>query len=551
MSSTGDSLLAGTLRSAVSWADSNPVSGTGVNTILFDPTVFNTPQTINIADELGTLGFTNTNAPVDLVGPGASLVTIEGDGGVGLFSVSPGVTASFSGLTISGGGGQNGGGVLNQGTLNLTNSVFANNTVVYYGGGIYNQGGTLNVSNTAFSGNTATYGLGGAIDNSGSLTVNYSTFTGGVAFEGGAIDNKGGGTLTVNDSTFDTNDAIQGGSLYNDSSATITASTFSNSTAFQGGAIANDLVASLVLLNSTIANNFAGQNGGGINQVGILNAYSTTIAYNAVAPGGAGGGIDASAGTTSLYNTIVADNTTGTGATATTSDISGLVSSLSSNNLIGGKTTGLANGVAGNLVGVTKLFLGTLADNGGPTKTVALLAGSPAIDAGAASFAIPSGTITAPATDQRGALRGPGGLNAGTAVDIGAYEASSSYQVSSSADDSSIGTLRSAVEWADANANANPTNVKTPAANTIVLATTQPISLTNGASCCRTPRRRLRSWAQGQTRSRSRRTTPRRCSRLRPAPPPRSPASRSPEEPRRVLCSGSPAPAAVLTTSVT
>ncbi len=481
VSNTGDSLLAGTLRSAVSWADSNPVSASGANTILFDPTVFNTPQTINIADELGSLSFTNTNAPVNLVGPGAALVTIEGDGGVGLFSVQPGVTASFSGLTISGGGGQNGGGILNQGTLSVANTAFTNDTVLYYGGGIYNQGGKLSVSNTTFSGNTATYGLGGAIDNSGSLTVNYSTFTGGKAFEGGAIDNKDAGTLTVNDSTFDSNDAIQGGSLYNDSNATISGSTFSNSTAFQGGAIANDLVSTLVLLNSTIANNFAGQNGGGINQVGSLTAYSSTIAYNAVAPGGAGGGIDASAGTTLLYNTIVADNTTGTGATATTSDISGLVSPLSSNNLIGGKSSGLTNGVSGNLVGVTKPLLGTLADNGGPTETVALLAGSPAIDAGAASFAIPSGTITAPATDQRGALRGPGGLNAGTAIDIGAYEASSSYEVYSSADDSSIGTLRAAVEWADANSNANPGNIKTPAANTIVLATTQPISLTNGA----------------------------------------------------------------------
>ena len=118
MSNTGDSVLAGTLRSAVSWADSNPVSsGSGANTILFDPTVFNTPLTINIADALGTLNFTNTNAPVNLVGPGGSLVTIEGDGGVGLFTVQPGVTVSLSGLTIEGGGGQNGGGILNQGTL--------------------------------------------------------------------------------------------------------------------------------------------------------------------------------------------------------------------------------------------------------------------------------------------------------------------------------------------------------------------------------------------------------------------------------------------------
>ena len=483
VSNTGDSLLAGTLRSAVSWADSNPVAtGSGVNTILFDPTVFGTPQTINISDTLGTLSLSNTNAPVSIVGPGASLLTIEGDGGVGLFSVLPNVAITMTGLKLEGGGGQSGGGILNQGSLKLSNSVLANDSAVYYGGGIYNQGGTLTVSNTTFSGDTATHALGGAIDNSGALTVNSSRFTGGVAFEGGAINNLAGGNLTVNYSTLDSNTAIHGGSIYNDSNATITGSTLSNSTAFQGGAIANDLIATLVLLNDTIAGNFAGQNGGGINQVGTMTAYSTTVADNAVAPGGAGGGIDASAGTSLIYNTLVADNTTGTGATATTSDVSGLLAPASSNNLIGG-ITGLTNGVNGNMVGVNKPLLGTLASNGGPTETIALLAGSPAIDAGAPSFATASGVIAAPTVDQRGALRGPAGLNAGTTVDIGAYEASSSYQVTSSADNSTVGTLRTAIGWADASSNANPANIAKPAANTVVFTATAPtkITLTNGA----------------------------------------------------------------------
>jgi len=53
--------------------------------------------------------------------------------------------------------------------------------------------------------------------------------------------------------------------------------------------------------------------------------------------------------------------------------------------------------------------LGPLADNGGPTMTMALLAGSPAIDSGAAAGA--------PATDQRGVPRPQG-----SRVDMGAYE---------------------------------------------------------------------------------------------------------------------------------
>ena len=113
---------------------------------------------------------------------------------------------------------------------------------------------------------------------------------------------------------------------------------------------------------------------------------------------------------------------------------------------------------------------------------MALLPGSPAIDAG--SNSIPG--LTIPTTDQRGALRGPAGLNAGTTVDIGAYEASSSYLVTSTADSTDVGTLRAAVGWANVSTNANPANIASPAPNTIVFdtagvfATPQTITLTGG-----------------------------------------------------------------------
>ena len=382
------------------------------------------------------------------------------------------MTVSMSALTLHGGGAISGGAIVNQGTLTLSNLVLSNNGAIYYGGAIYNQGGNLTVSYTTFANNRTsasvqtTYGSGGAIDNTGNLNVSNSTFTGGAAFEGGAIDNVSG-TLNVTTSTFDKNTAIQGGSIYNNASATIVDSTLSNSSAFQGGAIANDLIATLTLLNSTIAGNFAGQNGGGINQVGMLTSLSSTIALNSVAAGGAGGGIDASAGTATLYNTLVAGNTTGSGVNATTSDISGNLDSASSHNLIGGVSGGLTNGVSGNLVGVTAPKLGLLANNGGPTQTVALLAGSPAIDAGALNFVVLSGTITAPTLDQRGALRGPAGLNAGTAVDIGAYEATSSYQVSTAVDSSSvIGSLRAAISWADLSQEQQPRQYQDAGAST-------------------------------------------------------------------------------------
>ena len=87
----------------------------------------------------------------------------------------------------------------------------------------------------------------------------------------------------------------------------------------------------------------------------------------------------------------------------------------SSHNLIGtGGSGGLTNGTNGNLVGVANPGLGTLASNGGPTQTIALLSGSPAIGAGSSTIA----GVTVPTTDQRGDPR------PSSSIDIGAYQTS-------------------------------------------------------------------------------------------------------------------------------
>lgn len=149
------------------------------------------------------------------------------------------------------------------------------------------------------------------------------------------------------------------------------------------------------------------------------------------------GGISNSNGafsTVILNNTIVAGNTTATTFNSTP-DFYGAVSSASSNNIIGDNQgmTGISNGVNGNQVGTASdpidPRLAALADNGGQTKTHALLAGSPAIDTGKNTLAVDENNNPL-TTDQRGA--GFSRLSNG-AVDIGAFEAqntSTTYNVS-------------------------------------------------------------------------------------------------------------------------
>jgi hypothetical protein len=146
---------------------------------------------------------------------------------------------------------------------------------------------------------------------------------------------------------------------------------------------------------------------------GNLTVVNATIADNNVASGGIGGALDVSAGTVTLDNTIIALNSNGTGTGAPADDIAGTVSSSSAFNLIGtGGSGGLSNGDNGNQVGVTNPVLGTLADNGGPTETIAVLPGSPAIGAG--SSTIPG--VAVPTIDQRGVAR------PSTSIDIGAFQ---------------------------------------------------------------------------------------------------------------------------------
>src|SRR5262249_15820486 len=137
---------------------------------------------------------------------------------------------------------------------------------------------------------------------------------------------------------------------------------------------------------------------------------------------GAGGGIRVGPASVTLENTIIAGNTAANGAGDTTGaptpgpNVDGAVTS-NGHNLLGVATDATGFTGSGDQTGANPM-LGPLADNGGPTETMKLLTGSPAIDAGVASGAT---------FDQRGRLRtydDPGVANVGGSdgTDIGAFE---------------------------------------------------------------------------------------------------------------------------------
>jgi hypothetical protein len=167
-----------------------------------------------------------------------------------------------------------------------------------------------------------------------------------------------------------------------------------------------------------VPGNYADFNGGGIyihDPTGPVTLTNVTLTGNE-AGGGRGGGLYVFSGSLVLHNTLLAGNFRGYSET-TRDDVFGALTSGGDYNLIGDGTgmTGLINGVNGNQVGSPAHpidpLLGPLDDNGGPTRTHALLPGSPALDAGNNAYASD--------WDQRG----PGfrRIVNGT-IDIGAFE---------------------------------------------------------------------------------------------------------------------------------
>jgi CSLREA domain-containing protein len=368
---------------------------------------------------------------VNINGPSTGKVLIDGGGdprfGIRIFNVTTAGTVNISGLTIADGyisGGQFGAAIqnVNGGTINLSTCTLSNNQSegassqnIGGGGAIYNaSNGTLNVTGCIFRfnrGNADPYvGYGGGIWNkTGTVHISNSTFDHNQSsYRGGAISNSGG-IVTVIGSTFYGNGGAQGGAISSDAgTVSVTNCTFYANIAYAfdqgyGGAIINFNKSVLNLTNSTITANVSNYGGSGL--------YNDNT-FGAVA---------------NVKSTIIASNVLGTSNAGAAPDVSGTFKS-SGFNLIGEKDGSTGFSAATDKKGTVASPLNPrldpkgLRNNGGPTQTVALVSGSPAIDKGT-SVGL-TGTLT---TDQRGFHRTVDNssipnANGGDGTDIGAFE---------------------------------------------------------------------------------------------------------------------------------
>jgi predicted outer membrane repeat protein len=243
----------GTLRAAILTADAG--SHSDQFTI-----GFGVAGTIDLLSPLPDL-----NNAVTVQGPGASSLTIQRDSTVpfasAILTVDAGQTASLSGLTIANGDAAFGAGIVNDGTLVVSDCILSGNSATE-GGGIFN-GGTMTVSKCTLSHNSSTL-QGGGIANGGMLTVSGSTLSSNSTNGGGGgiVNDNGAAALTVSGCTLSDNTAHSGGGVNNFGTLTVSGSTLSDNHASFGGGINSD--GPLNIANSTLSDNSAVADGGGI-----------------------------------------------------------------------------------------------------------------------------------------------------------------------------------------------------------------------------------------------------------------------------------------------
>ena len=333
-------------------------------------------------------GGMNVTRPVSIVGPGSNLLTLTGAGVARHLNITAaGVAISNLQLAFGQVSG-NGGSIIATNGVALTDCVFTSNHAVggfATGGAIMISGGLATIRDCTFTNNQADFSGGAVYDVAATVTIERSTFTGNFAESaGGALRNTGttgNATLTATNCTFSGNST----------------GTFAGAT---GGAIGNlsggGFSATVNLTNCTFSGN-ASTTGGAI--------------YNHLNQGGAPAAVN-------INNSLFHSGARGANFASNGAVITSQGYNLS-NDAAGGDGSpepgGFLNAIGDKRNTDPLLDPAGLAQNGGPTATIALQPSSPAIDAGNSSLT----------NDQRSIQRPydfSGVPNAANGSDIGAFE---------------------------------------------------------------------------------------------------------------------------------
>jgi hypothetical protein len=335
----------------------------------------------------------------------AITVTVKNLNDSGTNSLRAAITAinssSDSSNTINFQAGLNGNLNLNSALPTIANSVSINGpsaekiSINGKNGGVFTvEAGIVDISGLTLVGKGTD--AGAVVRNSAFavLTINECVISGKRPGNQTGLINEVGGTTFVISSSIVWNDnrgcGTNGGGIRNSGTLSLINSTLAENNAVKGGAIYNTADGTVSLTNCTLADNYASS-------------------------GNAGGIFNESGGTATLGNTIVARNKAGSASR----DVSGPFQS-SGGNLIGNTTgsTGFGGTDLINIPNSSLKLAANVADNGGPTLTIALLTGSPAINAGINALAVDQNG-EALDFDQRGA---PFTRINGGQVDVGAFE---------------------------------------------------------------------------------------------------------------------------------
>ncbi|MEM9244141.1 MAG: choice-of-anchor Q domain-containing protein [Cyanobacteria bacterium P01_F01_bin.153] len=331
---------------------------------------------------------------------------VSGTGG-GLSSDLSTLTLADATVTNNSASARGGGVAATNSTLIWSQSTISGNTATAEGGGLHAEDSTVTLNNSQLSNNAGLTAGGGALLRRSTVNLAASLVQANSSATGGGFFVSNNSSLSLDNSSIRTNTASQAGGLYiNVSTVNIKQSTVSANSAGNGAGAFQNNGSTLQIEQSTIDSNGATANGGGlfVRNGSDLDVTNSTIANNAAAVSGGAVYVTDPGSNATLKNTTVSGNTSspsGSGLFAGTSATINLFNSIAANstdgsvdipdalifggtiegsdrNLVEDDPSGAVGGTGALLTGDP--LLGPLANNGGPTPTLALLSGSPAIN---------------------------------------------------------------------------------------------------------------------------------------------------------------------------